>query len=265
MKLAIFGAAGRMGQAVARLACASADIRIVGAAEAPGGPHVGADVGELAGIGTLGVAIGNDAAAALLGADVLVDFSTAAAIPAMLNAATRARVAVVSGTTGLDDAARGAISRSAEHVPVLWAPNMSIGVQVLRQLLRQAMAALGPAYDLEIVEVHHGAKVDAPSGTALDLAAAAREAQAELELVHGRQGPAGPRRHAEIGVHAVRGGGVVGDHTVHLLGQLERLEITHRAIHRDLFAAGALEAARFVVGKPPGRYTLADVIASGPA
>jgi 4-hydroxy-tetrahydrodipicolinate reductase len=261
VKLAISGAAGRMGQAVTRLALAAGDVTLVGAVDARGSARLGADLGETAGVGALGVAIGDDPAAALLGAEVLVDFSSPAALPALLRAAVQAGVPVVCGTTGLDQAAHAALDRAAERIAVLWAPNMSIGVQVLRQLLEQAVRALGPGYDIEIVETHHGAKVDAPSGTALELMGAVREAQPELEPVHGRQGRTGPRRAGQIGLHAVRGGGVVGDHQIHLLGALERLELTHRAIHRDVFAAGALRAARYLVGKPPGRYPLRDVIA----
>jgi 4-hydroxy-tetrahydrodipicolinate reductase len=260
VKLAISGAAGRMGQAVARLALGAGDVAIVGALEARGSARLGADLGEVAGLGTLGVAIGDDPGAALLGADVVIDFSAPAALPALLRAAAQAGVPVVSGTTGLDDRALDALERAAEKAAVLWSANMSIGVHVLRQLVAQAVRALGPGYDVEIVETHHGAKVDAPSGTALELVAAVREVRPELGLCHGRQGRSGPRPERQIGLHAVRGGGIAGDHQVHLLGPLERLELSHRAISRDLFAAGALRAARTLVGKPPGRYSLRDVI-----
>ena len=261
MKLAISGAAGRMGQAVTRLALGAGDVTIVGAVDAHDSKRLGTDLGETAGVGTLGVAIDKDVAAALLGAEVVIDFSAPASLRALLRAAAQAGVPVVSGTTGLDDEARTALERAAERVAVLWAPNMSIGVQVLRLLVAQAVEALGPGYDVEIVETHHDAKVDAPSGTALDLARAVREVRPELDLVHGRHGRSGPRPETQIGLHALRGGGVVGDHQIHLLGPLERLELSHRAIHRDLFAEGALRAARYLVGKPPGRYGLGDVIA----
>ena len=138
---------------------------------------------------------------------------------------------------------------------------MSVGVQVLAKLVREAVSALGVDYDVEIVETHHNQKADAPSGTATFLEEAARSARPELVAQHGREGQVGKRKPNEIGMHAIRGGGVVGDHTVHLIGEHDRIEITHRAMRRELFAAGALRAARFVAGKEPGRYTLADVIA----
>jgi 4-hydroxy-tetrahydrodipicolinate reductase len=250
-----------MGRAIARLAAGDADLQIVGAAEAAGNAAIGRDVGELAAIGTIGVDVSDDLGAALLGADVLVDFSGAASFTGVLRAAAHAAVPVVSGSTGLDALALAELDRAAARVAVLWAPNMSIGVELVRGLVARAVAALGAGYDVEVVETHHGAKVDAPSGTALELVAAAQAARPELVPVHGRHGRTGARSRDAIGVHALRGGGVVGDHTVHLLGELERIEITHRALSRDLFAAGALRAAHFLCGKPAGRYRLADVVA----
>jgi 4-hydroxy-tetrahydrodipicolinate reductase len=259
MKLAIFGAGGRMGRTVARLAAGMDDVRIVGAVDRAGAPAVGRDVGELAGVGSVGVEVGEDPAAALLGADVLVDFSGAAAFDGMLRAATRAGVAVVSGTTGIGDADRASLAKAAAKIPVLWAPNMSLGVQILARLVTEAVRAL-PGYDVEIVETHHNQKADAPSGTALFLKESAVAARPELEVVHGRQGKPGARGSNEIGMHALRGGAVVGDHHVHLIGAFDRIELSHRAMSRDLFAEGALRAARWLVGRAPGRYTLADVV-----
>jgi 4-hydroxy-tetrahydrodipicolinate reductase len=145
-------------------------------------------------------------------------------------------------------------------MPVLWEPNMSVGVHVLGRLVREAIAALGEGFDVEIVEAHHRKKVDAPSGTALRLAELAMEAAHGGGLRHGREGRPGERPRGEIGMHALRGGDVVGDHTVHFLGDGERLELTHRATSRDVFAHGALRAAAWLAGKPRGRYTLADVL-----
>lgn len=249
-----------MGRAVTRVAQA-AEIPVVGAVDAPSSPFIGRDVGEVAGVGVLGVAIGADLASALLGADVLVDFSTPAAFTQMLQVAMHAGVAVVSGTTGLKEREHELMAKAAKRVPTLWAPNMSIGVQVLTELVQEAVRALGPTYDVEIVETHHSGKRDAPSGTAKQLIAAVREARTTLGPKYGRKGKSARRHRDDLGVHAVRGGGVIGDHTVHLLGGMERLEITHRAIRRDVFAAGALRAARFVRRQRPGRYRLSDVIA----
>jgi len=259
VKIAISGAGGRMGQAVARLA-AGAGAKIVGAIESRKAPNVGRDVGEVAGIGNVGVEIGADPSAGLLGADVVIDFSTAAALPMLVQLAMRARVAVVSGTTGLDTTCERVLDEAARVVPVLSSPNMSLGVQVLAKLAAQAVKQLGAGYDIEIVETHHRAKVDAPSGTAKRLLEAVQGARAHLAAIHGREGNVGPRRDDEIAVLALRGGDVIGDHTVHLLGPGERIELTHRATNRDLFARGALAAARFLIGKPPGRYTMNDVV-----
>ena len=164
------------------------------------------------------------------------------------------------GFGGADAACEKLLDEAAKCVPVLSAPNTSVGVQILADLVKLAVERLGEGFDVEIVETHHRAKVDAPSGTAERLRRAVEDARGELARVHGREGNVGPRRAEEIGVHAVRGGDVIGDHTIHLLGLGERIELTHRATSRDLFARGALRAARFVVGRPAGRYTMADVI-----
>jgi len=232
----------------------------VGAVCAASDPGTGRDIGELAGIGTLGVVTTPDPASGLLGADVVIDFSVASAVQTLASLAARQNVALVSGTTSLDAEAQRALERAATKVPVLWAANMSLGVQVLADLLEQALRRLGPEFDVEIVEVHHRKKVDAPSGTARRLAEAAQHARPGLRELHAREGDVGARSADEVGVFGVRGGDVIGDHTVHLLGPAERIELTHRATSRELFAHGALRVARFVVGKPPGRYTIADVL-----
>ena len=190
---------------------------------------------------------------------VLVDFSSPSIVAEAARACTLAGVAIVSGTTGLDEGAKRELDAAARAVPVLWEPNMSIGILVLSELLRHSLAMLGEGFDVEIVETHHRMKKDAPSGTALRLADVAREARAGA-LVTGRSGKAAARAPAEIGVLAVRGGDVVGDHVVHLLGDGERIELVHRATSRDVFARGALRAATWLVGKPPGRYALRDVV-----
>lgn len=259
MKIAIHGASGRMGLAVARLA-ASEGADIVGAVASPGSKALGRDIGEIAGLGVAGVEITADTASGLLGADVVIDFSTAAALPHLLQLAARQRVAVVSGTTRLDATCERLLDEAAKVVPVLWAPNTSVGVQVLAELVTLAAAKLGLGFDVEIAEAHHRAKVDAPSGTAERLRQAVTEARADLRAVHGREGNTGPRAADEIAVLAMRGGDVIGDHTVHFLGQGERLELTHRATDRAIFARGALRAARWVVDKPPGLYTMSNVL-----
>ncbi|HEY2510754.1 MAG TPA: 4-hydroxy-tetrahydrodipicolinate reductase [Polyangiaceae bacterium] len=237
MKIAVVGARGRMGRTVARLA------------EEQGiGVALALDAGDRMG------------ALAASGADVAIDFSSPGATAELCEVAARAGVAVVSGTTGLGDEAQAALERASRSVPVAWEPNMSVGVHVLGALVSRAIAMLGPDFDVEIVEAHHRLKVDAPSGTALRLAEVAREARGGARLVHGREGKPGARAATEIGVHAVRGGDVVGDHTVLLLGAGERIELVHRASSRELFASGAIRFARWIAGKPAGRYRMEDML-----
>jgi 4-hydroxy-tetrahydrodipicolinate reductase len=259
VKLAVVGASGRMGRAVVRLAGQEKLAQVVFAMAAHLAGH---DVGELAGEGALGVLVEDSLdGLARSGAQVVIDFSSADSCAKVARAAAAAGLALISGTTGIDAEARAALDEAATRVPVLWEANMSVGVHVLAALVKQAALALGPDFHAEIVEVHHAAKVDAPSGTALMLAEALLPAgeREPCELVHGRHGRPGPRG-SELGVHAVRGGDVIGDHTVHFLGPGERLELTHRATNRDLFARGALRAAAAIVGRPPGRYRLGALV-----
>jgi 4-hydroxy-tetrahydrodipicolinate reductase len=257
MRIGIVGASGRMGRAIVRLAAAGG----VEIACAIAASDVGRDVGDLAGIGPIGVCV-VDGLAALEHSrvDVVIDFSTPSTTHALAPIAQASGCAIVSGTTGLESHAKDALRRAATRVPVLWEPNMSIGVHVLSQLVGQAVAAL-PDYNVEIVETHHRAKVDAPSGTALRLADVVQGVRSRAtRLVHGRHGNPGARGDDEVGMHALRGGDVIGDHVVHLMGGGERLELTHRATSRDVFAHGAVRAARWIAGKPAGTYTLNDVL-----
>lgn len=257
IRLAVHGASGKMGQSVVRLAH-EAKIPVV---HAVGTDHVGRDVGELAGVGTLGVSIvSGQEGLRESGATVVVDFSASGAVAGLALACARAGVALVSGTTGLDDAGKAALDAASRDVPVLWEPNMSVGVHVLSMLVARATELLGEGFDVEITEAHHRAKVDAPSGTALRLAEVVARARPTSRLQHGREGRPGARDRAQIGMHAVRGGDVVGDHTVMFLGDGERIELTHRASNRDLFARGAVRAAAWISGRPRGRYTLGDVL-----
>jgi 4-hydroxy-tetrahydrodipicolinate reductase len=258
VRVAVIGASGRMGSAVVRLATA----RGLLVTRAIGRTGAGQDVGSLAGVAPLGVTVENDAARLSSGGfDVAIDFSSADAFPEIAAAVARSGAALVSGTTGLSPAGERARDDASRAVAVLSEPNLSVGVHVLGRLLGEAIAALGAdGFDVEVVEAHHRKKVDAPSGTALRLAGIAQAALGGVALRHGREGRPGERTPREIGVHAVRGGDVIGDHTVHLLGLGERIELTHRATSRDLFAHGALRAAAWIADKPAGRYTLADVL-----
>jgi len=194
---------------------------------------------------------------------VVVDFSTPEGASKALRVARRNGMAFVSGTTGLDADFHAEAAKAALDIPILVAPNMSVGVYILRKLTESLLAIVGsdPDFDLELVEIHHGRKSDAPSGTALQLLDTVR-AHRNVDPVHGRNGTPGPRRGDEVGVHALRGGDVVGEHTLHVFGQGERLELTHRATSRDIFARGALRAARWCFERPPGLYDMEDLFSA---
>jgi 4-hydroxy-tetrahydrodipicolinate reductase len=260
LRVAVHGAAGRMGRALVDL-IAQADLKLAAAIDAPGSVHIGRDAGELAGIGALGVPV-TDKLEAIAAADVVVDFSLPVALPGLLRAIEAHARPLVLATTGLTSEQWATVDALAKRVPLVAAPNYSTGVAVLYHLAEVA-ARLVPEFDLEIVEMHHRHKVDAPSGTALGLAEAAargRDWNAREQSVYGREGRPGARTDREIGVMALRGGDVIGDHTLIMAGDGERLELAHKATSRVLFARGALRAARWVVGKAPGRYGMPDVL-----
>jgi 4-hydroxy-tetrahydrodipicolinate reductase len=260
--IALVGAAGRMGRAIARTAAGRDEVRVIGAAEHPSCEQLEHDLGELTGTGPTGVRLTSDLAAAIGGAATVIDLSHPSATVDVAAAAEAAGAALVCGTTGIADEARAALERAATRIPVLHAPNLSPGIAVMTALLERAVRALGRGYDVEIAELHHRQKVDAPSGTALQLARAAAAARGldDSTFTTGRQGRTGTRSADEIGVLALRGGAVFGEHTAYLAGEHERLELTHRAASRELFAQGAIRAALFLAGKPAGSYTMADVL-----
>jgi 4-hydroxy-tetrahydrodipicolinate reductase len=240
VRIILHGARGRMGRAI---------LNVVG--QHPG-VTIGAEVDQ-----------GDDLAAALECGDVLVDFSVPAATERMLALCAARGVPVVLGTTGHEEEGRRKIRETAAVIPIVWASNFSTGVNLLFWLTERAAEILGSGYDVEIVEMHHRHKQDAPSGTARTLAeilAAVRRAQWDRDIRYGRQGLVGPRRPEEIGVHAVRGGDVVGDHTVIFAAPGERVELVHRASSRETFAHGALRAARWIKGRPAGLYDMRDVL-----
>jgi 4-hydroxy-tetrahydrodipicolinate reductase len=263
MRIAILGADGRMGRALVRaIVAASPEAELTAATEAAGSPVLGQDAGVVATGQPLGVAIRAgvpDAGAA----DVWIDFTVPAATAAYCDAAVAAGAALVIGTTGLSAGERAAIDRAAKKVPVVFAANYSVGVNVMLKLVADAAQTLGPSYDLEIVETHHRAKRDAPSGTALRLAEALAEATGRdlgRDARYERHGDVGPRPPTQIGLQTLRGGDVVGDHTVHFMGIGDRLEITHRASSRDTFATGAVRAALWLAGRSSGLYDMRSVL-----
>jgi 4-hydroxy-tetrahydrodipicolinate reductase len=263
MKLAIAGAAGRMGRVLTRIVNETPGTEVAGGLEPEGSPHVGADLGELAGIGRLDVAISDDPLSLLTRIDGIIDFTVPAATLALVELAAQARIVHVIGTTGIDQAGEAKIKAAARHARIIKSGNMSLGVNLLASLVRQVAATLGEDYDIEIVEMHHRHKIDAPSGTALMLGeAAARGRGVELHsrAVRTRDGHTGARAAGDIGFATLRGGSVVGEHTVMFAGETERIELTHKASSRDMFARGAVRAALRGKDKPPGLYSMADVL-----
>ena len=261
--ITISGAAGRMGRTLIQTVHETPGLAMVGALERAGVTQLGQDAGELAGIGRLGVTLTDDASAALRGCAVLIDFTAPAATLARLAICRELGIAMVIGTTGFDAAGHAAIAAAARDIAIMMTPNMSVGVNVLFRLAEMAARALGDRVDVEIVETHHRQKVDAPSGTAVrlgEILAAALGRDFPAVAVHGRHGQVGARTAKEIGFHALRGGDIVGDHTVLFAGMGERIEITHRATSRANFADGAMRAALWLPGRPAGLYDLQDVL-----
>jgi 4-hydroxy-tetrahydrodipicolinate reductase len=262
-RVGVLGAAGNMGRRVVAAVLAAEDLALVAAVSRPGSPAIGQDAGWLAGVGACGVAVEAPGQGCFADADVVIDFSLSAGLAEGLPFVGGS--ALVSGTTGLGPDLAVALTAQEDRGPVLIAANFSLGVAVLADLVRRAAAAL-PAADVDIVELHHRRKRDAPSGTALVLAAAAEAGRGRtLTRTHGRQGDVGPRAADALGIHAVRGGDVVGEHTVWLLGDGERIALSHAASSRDTFANGAVAAARWIARRPPGRYYLSEVLGLGPS
>ncbi len=263
MKICMAGASGRMGRRILEMALASGDIGIGGAFDLPERAGSTLAVGGDSGA-QVTVTLAADAREALSAADVLIDFTHAGACLGNVLAAAEAGKPAVVGTTGLTSAQRGELEEMAKRVPVVFAPNMSVGVNLLFKLTEQVAGILGLDYNVEIVEVHHNLKKDAPSGTAIRLGECAAKALGldyARDAAHGRSGMTGERPRAEIGMHALRGGDVVGEHTVSFFGPGERIELTHKAHNRDNFARGALIAARFAVkAAEPGLYDMQDVL-----
>ena len=263
VKVTVCGAMGRMGQMVIKAILGRGDLTLAGAVERPDNPLLGQNIGPLVGDGSLKVVLSSDLKEAAREADVYIDFTSIESSLKYLREASEMGLAAVIGTTGLTEAQRENLKTAGEKIPVIWAPNMSVGVSAMYKIAAAMAKMLGPDYDLEIVEAHHRLKKDAPSGTAMKLyetLAQARGLDPKKSLVTGRHGQVGERTDDEIGVLAVRGGDIVGDHTVYFCGPGERLELTHRAQTRDTFAQGAVRAAAWLAGKAPGLYAIDDTI-----
>jgi len=263
MRIAVLGAAGRMGQALTRALAETPGCTIAGGIETEGAPAIGQDLGAVAGLDPVGVAITHDPVALFAHVDGVLDFTSPAATVAFAGLAAQARIVHVIGTTGFSDDDLAKLEAAARHATIVKAGNMSMGVNLLAALTARVAATLGPEFDIEILEMHHRHKRDAPSGTSLMLGAAAakgRDVALAEHSVRTRDGDTGPRRTGDIGFAALRGGDVVGEHRVIFAGPGERIELTHIASDRRIFARGAVRAALWARGRPPGLYSMADVL-----
>ena len=263
MRLVVMGAAGRMGRMLVRTIGEMPGVAVAAALERAGNEALGKDAGTLAGIGALGVPITEDPLRAVVDADGILDFTAPQASVELAALAAQARIVHVIGTTGFSDADLKKIDAAARHAVIVRSGNMSLGVNLLAALVGRAAAALGADWDIEILEMHHKMKVDAPSGTALllgEAAARGRKIALAERAVRSRDGHTGARREGDIGFATLRGGSVVGEHSVIFAGTSERLEFTHRAEDRAIFARGAIRAALWGRDKKPGHYSMADVL-----
>ena len=262
-RIGVVGCGGRMGRMLLAEIATSEGCALAGGCATPGSGYVNQDIGELAGIGRLGISVGDDAEKLIRDSDVVIEFTTPAATATHAAQAAELAKPIVIGTTGLSAEEGAAVREAARKVPIVWAPNMSLGINLLLGVVEEVARRLRPNWDVEIMEMHHRGKVDAPSGTALALGravAAGRKVTFEEVQQRGRDGITGPRRTGDIGFVALRGGDAVGDHHVVFAGAGERLALTHRATSRSIYAKGAVEAARWVLGRPPGLYSLKEVL-----
>ena len=262
-RIGVIGCAGRMGRMLIREIATTEGCALIGGTVRSGSAELGRDLGELGGLGGLGVAASDDAEGLLRRSDVAIDFTAPAATAGQAALAARLGTPLVIGTTALDEREAAAVREAAARVPIVWAANTSLGINLLLGLVEQAAQRLGIDWDIEILEMHHRHKVDAPSGTALALgsaAAAARGVGLDDVALRGRDGITGPRRPGAIGFAALRGGDNIGEHHVVFAAAGEELRLSHRASNRGIYATGAVRAARWVVGRAPGLYGMRDVL-----
>lgn len=263
IRIGVIGCAGRVGRMLIADIAATEGCALAGGTARPGSAALGQDLGELAGIGRLGITAADNVERLLYDSDVAIEFTTPAATAEHAALAARLGKPVVIGTTGLHGSEEGAVREAARRVPIVWAANTSLGINLLMGLVAQVAARLGPDWDIEIMEMHHRHKVDAPSGTALALgraAAAARGVVFDEVAQRGRDGITGARPAGAIGFAALRGGDNIGEHHVLFAGVGEQLELTHRATNRGIYAKGAVRAAQWLAGKPPGLYGMKEVL-----
>ena len=262
-KIGVVGCGGRMGRMLVAEIAATEGCTVAGGSEAPGSGYVNQDIGELAGLGRIGIPVGETVDKLMRDSDVVLEFTSPIATVEHAELAATLGKPMVIGTTGLSAGQSEVVRKAAGSIPIVWAPNMSLGINVLLSVVEEVARRLGPDWDIEVVEMHHRGKADAPSGTALALgqaAAAGREVVLEEVEQRARDGITGPRRRGDIGFAALRGGDVTGDHHVIFAGAGERLELIHRATTRAIYAKGAVRAARWVAGRSAGLYGLKEVL-----
>lgn len=263
MKIAIVGAAGRMGGRLVHAVLEAEGLELTGATEQPGHSQIGMDAGLVAGVGELGVKISDNLTSVMANADVLIDFTFPEVTLENLEICSKLGKMVVSGSTGFTSEQKIQVEKYAEQIPIVLAPNMSVGVNACFKLLKEAAKILGNDFDVEIVELHHNKKKDSPSGTAVRMGEVVAETlgrnYTQVANYH-REGMCGERTKEEIGMQTVRGGNIVGEHTVYFIGMGERIEISHRAMSRDMFARGAVRACQWLRGKNSGLYDMQDVL-----
>jgi 4-hydroxy-tetrahydrodipicolinate reductase len=263
MRLAIAGAGGRMGRVLTRIVNETPGAEVAGGIEPKGSPHVGTDMGVLAGIGALDVMITDDPLTLLTQIDGIIDFTVPQATIALAELSAQARIVHVIGTTGIGEDGEAKIRAASRHARIIKSGNMSLGVNLLAVMVKKVAQALGEDFDIEVLEMHHKHKIDAPSGTALLLGQAAADGRGidlKTRSVRSRDGHTGARPVGDIGFATLRGGSVVGDHTVMFAGPAERIELSHKAESRDIFARGAVRAALWGFEKKPGLYSMIDVL-----
>jgi 4-hydroxy-tetrahydrodipicolinate reductase len=264
IRVVVAGVLGRMGRTLIRMVQDQEDMKVVGGTERKGSTAIGSDVGQAAQLGALGALVADDLGRAIEGgkAQVVIDFTSAGASLEHARICAERGIPLVVGSTGFSPDTKAELARSAQRIPVVMSPNMSVGVNLVIKVAAQLAQVLGDSFDVEILETHHRMKKDAPSGTALriaeEVAAALGRKASDLRL--SREGQIGERPRPEIGVQTLRGGDVVGEHTIFFFGEGERVELTHRATSREQFARGALRAARWVIARSPGLYDMQDVL-----
>ncbi|MFN4244845.1 MAG: 4-hydroxy-tetrahydrodipicolinate reductase [Brevinematia bacterium] len=260
IRVIINGCTGRMGRTNVKVFSEDREIKIVGGIVEPNNPYIGSDVGEVAGIGRIGVKVSDNVEEFITDADVIVDFSVPEATDKILDYAVRYNKKLVIGTTGLDKSLISKIKNASNEIPIVQSPNFSVGVNLMIELVKKVALVLGDSFDIEILEIHHNKKKDAPSGTAIKLLESIKEVRPDYSAIYGREGIVGERPSNEIGVFAVRGGDVVGEHNVMFLGYGERIELVHKASSRETFSRGALRATKFVYTKDRGLFSMKDVL-----